>query len=127
MRLARPALAGLALLLLSACATRAPKPEGRRLVLSALPAPPAALPSGTIVSVSARPVPAAELAWVSGTVKILGAPVLGMKPGADGQSWSFRTMVPPMVTVPVGKYEVRAWGRTRAGEAVEGTMTYEVK
>jgi hypothetical protein len=80
-----------------------------------------------VVTVSALPVPEAEMAWVSGTVKLMGAPVLGMKPAADGKRWQFRTMVPPMVTVPAGRYEVKAWGRTKAGEDIQGQMTYEVQ
>lgn len=124
----RSLLAALALgLLLGACAGRKPALDARRLELSVEPAPPALLPSGTIVKVAARAVPDAELAWVSGTVKIMGAPVLAMKPDADGKTWRFRTMVPPMVTVPAGKYEVKAWGRTKSGEELKGMFSYEVK
>lgn len=114
-------------LLLGACAGKPPLPGARRLELSVDPAPPARLPSGTIVRVAARAVPDAELAWVSGTVKIMGAPVLAMKPDADGKTWRFKTMVPPMLTVPAGKYEVKAWGRTKNGEELQGLFSYEVK
>lgn len=120
------ALAALAAFALTACKP-ALKAEGRRLELSALPMPPSPLPSGTVVTVSARPVPEGEMEWVSGTVKLMGAPVLAMKPAGDGKSWSFRTMVPPMVSVPAGRYEVKAWGRSKAGEDVQGSMSYEVK
>jgi hypothetical protein len=123
----KPALFALAALALVAGCRPAMKAEGHRLELSALPQPPTSLPSGTVVTVSARTVPEGDLAWVSGTVKLLGAPVLAMKPAADGKSWWFRTMVPPMVTVPAGHYEVKAWGRTKAGEDVQGSMSYEVK
>lgn len=126
MRLAA-GIAVAACLALTGCAGRTPKPEGPRLQLSVEPAPPAKLPSGTIVTVTAQPVPATELAWVSGTVKLFGAPVLGLKMDAKSGAWRFRTMVPPMVLVPAGMYEVKAWGRTRAGEAIEGTFSYEVK
>jgi hypothetical protein len=123
----RLAAAAFAALLLAGCAGKAPVPDARRLELSVDPAPPTGLPSGTIVKVAARAVPDAELAWVSGTVKIFGAPVLALKPDADGKTWRFKTMVPPMVTVPPGKYEVKAWGRTKNGEELQGLLNYEVK
>jgi hypothetical protein len=112
---------------LAGCGAAEVKGQPHRLELSALPLPPASLPSGTIVTVTARVVPDAQMEWVSGTVKLMGAPVLGMKPGADGKGWWFRTMVPPLVTVPAGHYEVKAWGRTKAGEDVQGMMSYEVQ
>jgi hypothetical protein len=124
----KPAWLALAALVLLAGCRQAVKAEGgRHLELSALPLPPTSLPSGTVVTVSARTVPDGEMAWVSGTVKLLGAPVLAMKPTDDGKSWWFRTMVPPMVTVPAGRYEVKAWGRTKSGEDLQGSMSYEVK
>jgi hypothetical protein len=112
---------------LAGCGAAGVKGEPHRLELSALPLPPASLPSGTIVTVTAHVVPDAQMEWVSGTVKLLGAPVLGMKPDSDGKAWWFRTMVPPLVTVPAGHYEVKAWGRTKAGEDVQGMMSYEVQ
>ncbi|HTB33685.1 MAG TPA: hypothetical protein VK842_02370 [bacterium] len=120
--------AALGLALLGACAS-APKRAGGpppSLVLSALPAPPAQLDPGTIVTVQARTQPATQLAWVSGTVRIMGAPTLAFRPGADG-TWSFRTMVPPMTTVPPGLYQIKAWGRTADGQDVKANMAYEVK
>jgi hypothetical protein len=90
------------------------------------PASPSPFDPGTIVSVTARPEPFVEMAWVSGTVRILGAPVAAFRRGADG-SWTFRTMVPPMVTVPPGTYRIKAWGRTLDGEALSATMNYEVQ
>jgi hypothetical protein len=125
--LRRAALLAALAFTLAACAGKAPSPDARRLELSVSPPAPAALPSGTVVSVTARVLPEARMAWVSGTVKILGAPTLPMKLDADGKTWRFKTMVPPMVRVPAGKYEVRAWGRTLEGEAIEGAMSYEVK
>jgi hypothetical protein len=121
-----------ALALLAGCKSAELTPNGpdafrRHLELSALPAGPTALPSGTIVTVTARVVPEAEMAWVSGTVKLMGAPVLGMKPELNGKGWYFRTMIPPLVTIPPGHYEVKAWGKTKAGEAVNGLMSYEVQ
>jgi hypothetical protein len=50
-----------------------------------------------------------------------------MKEQGDGKGWYFRTMVPPLVTVPKGSYEVKAWGKTKAGEDVQGLMSYEVQ
>jgi hypothetical protein len=90
------------------------------------PAPPAALPPGTIVKVRARLDGLGQMAWVSGTVKLLGAPVLAMKPAADG-SWSFKTMVPPMSTVPPGRYKVKVWGRLMDGRELSESLDYEVK
>lgn len=120
-------VAAVAGLLLAACAGHAPSADQPRLVLSALPAPPAELRSGMVVSVAAQAQPAVELAWVSGTVKLLGAPVLPMRLDADGRTWRFRTMVPPLVMVPAGDYQIKAWGRTRAGAPIEGQMSYEVR
>ena len=90
------------------------------------PAPPSDLAPGTIVTVRAVPEPYVDMAWVSGTVGILGAPVAGFKRGPGGL-WQFRTMVPPMVTVPRGVYHIKAWGRTRAGEELKAAMNYEVQ
>ena len=101
-------------------------PGSARLELSVSPPSPASLASGTIVRVTAQPVPRTEMAWVSGTVKIFGAKAIAMRPGEDG-TWTFKTMVPPMFTVPAGTYEVRSWGRTSDGQPLEGTLTYEVK
>lgn|GEM_PF-2400721 len=119
--------AALALALLAGCAT-APKALGPppALVLAALPAPPARLDPGTIVTVQARTQPPTQLAWVSGTVRIMGAPVLAFRQTPDG-TWFFRTMVPPMTAVPPGHYQIKAWGRTAAGQDVKANMDYEVK
>jgi hypothetical protein len=125
--LKRPGAALLGLALLAGCA-HAPQALGPApsLVLSALPAPPAQLDPGVIVTVEARTLPQTQLAWVSGTVRIMGAPTLAFRQGADG-TWSFRTMVPPMTTVPPGLYQIKAWGRTAEGQDVKATMEYEVK
>ena len=117
----------LGLALLAGCAGAPPKlVPPPSLMLSALPAAPAELSPGTIVTVQARTVPATQMAWVSGTVRIMGAPTLGFRQAADG-TWSFRTMVPPMTTVPPGHYQIKAWGRTADGQDVKANMDYEVK
>ena len=92
-----------------------------------VPAGPASLPQGTLIRLSAAVAPATEMAWVSGTVKILGAKVLALKLDPADKLWKFRTMVPLGITVPHGSYELRAWGSTVSGEPVEGSLTYEVK
>jgi hypothetical protein len=113
--------------LLAGCGGVKPKPVSAHLALDVSPKAPAALPSGTVVMVTARAEPPTQLAWVSGTVQILGAKTLALRPNTDGKTWYFKTMVPPLVRVPAGKYELKAWGRTQAGEPVEGLMQYEVK
>lgn len=112
--------------LLAGCGGAQPRKGAPHLEMSVNPASPARLLSGTIVKVTAQSVPKTEMAWVSGTVKIFGAKPIAMKQDGDG-SWYFKTMVPPMFTVPAGAYEVRTWGRTPDGEPLEGSMTYEVK
>jgi len=103
------------------------KPGATVLELRATPPSPATLASGMIVSIAAVPVPATEMQWVSGTVKIFRAPNLAFKKDAKDGFYKFKTMVPPMVQIPAGTYEVKAWGRTAAGEAVEGRMEYVVQ
>lgn len=98
----------------------------RRLVLEVSPASPARLDSGTIITVSARPEPWGAMQWVSGTVQIFGAPVTPFRLAKDG-SWTFRTMVPPMLSAPPGSYHIKAWGRTQDGQDVRGIVTYEVE
>ena len=85
------------------------------------------LEPGTIVSIAAVPVPATEMQWVSGTVQLFGAPKLSFKKDPKDGFYKFKTMVPPMVQIPAGTYEVKAWGRTAAGEAVEGRTDYVVE
>jgi hypothetical protein len=97
------------------------------LELRPSPASPASLAPGSRIEIAAVPVPSTELEWVSGTVKLFGSPTLAFKKDAKDGFFKFKTMVPPMVDVPAGSYEVRAWGRTSAGEAVEGKMDYEVR
>lgn len=126
MRLA-PALA-LGLGVLAGCASARPAQRPASVLrLSVDPAPPAQLAPGTLVKVSAVPEPPCQLAWVSGTVKLLGAPVLGFKPDPADGIWRFKTMVPPMTTVPPGHYQVKAWGRSADGAEVDGALDYEVK
>jgi len=80
-----------------------------------------------VVKVTARPVPDVEMAWVSGTVKLIGAPVAAFKYDPARKAWTFKTMVPPMATVPPGTYQVQAWGRTRAGAELLNAISYEVQ
>jgi hypothetical protein len=101
-------------------------PAPHTLSLTVDPPPPADLPSGTIVSVRAVAGPDVDMAWVSGTVGIIGAPVAAFRRGSGG-GWLFRTMVPPMVTIPPGVYKVKAWGRTTDGELLRATLNYEVQ
>jgi hypothetical protein len=123
---------GLALAGLAGCAgapalkAEHPLPPLPRLALSVEPASPATLLPGTIVRVRAQVDGQGQLAWVSGTVRLMGAPVLGLKQAADG-SWGFKTMVPPMTTVPAGHYKVKVWGRLKDGRELSETLDYEVK
>ena len=96
------------------------------LLLSVDPPGPTTLLPGTLVTVRARLEGQGQFAWVSGTVRLMGAPVLGLKPAADG-TWSFRTMVPPMAAVPPGHYKVRVWGRLLDGRPLSESLDYEVK
>jgi hypothetical protein len=124
-----PLLAGLAALAafaLAGCAGQQIAGNPPRLLLTVYPPSPAQLDPGTLVSVTAQTEPRVAMQWVSGTVRILGAPVTDFRPLADG-SWGFTTMVPPMVNVPPGTYHIRAWGRSMDGEDVRGELTYEVE
>jgi hypothetical protein len=97
------------------------------LELRADPPSPAPLQPGTIIKITAVPQPAGEMAWVSGTVKVLGARVVAFKKDPQDGLFKFKTMVPPMADIPSGSYQVRAWGRSAAGEAVEGSLDYVVR
>ena len=115
-------------LALGACASKAViKPASAVLELRCNPSSPSSLESGTIVTIAAVPVPATEMQWVSGTVQLFGAPKLAFKRDPKDGLYKFKTMVPPMVQIPVGKYEVKAWGRTAAGEEINGQMEYVVQ
>lgn len=131
MKLGLPAaLAASALLGLASCRSAAPladKPAARHLELRAEPASPSRLPQGTIVRISVLPVPATEMAWVSATVKIFGAKILALRQDPADKAWKFKTQVPYGFSVPLGSYELKAWGGTSSGERVEGSLTYEVK
>jgi hypothetical protein len=124
-----PSLAGLAALAacaLAGCAGQRIIGNAPRLVLTVSPPSPARLDPGTLVSVTAVSEPRVAMRWVSGTVRILGAPVTDFRLRADG-SWGFRTMVPPMMGVPPGAYHIRAWGRSVDGQDLRGELTYEVE
>ena len=79
------------------------------------------------IEIMAVPVPATEMQWVSGTVKIFRAPSLAFKKDPQDGFYKFKTMVPPMVIIPSGNYEIKAWGRTVAGEEVQGRLEYVVQ
>jgi hypothetical protein len=126
MRRLGPALA--ALLFLAACHGAKPVAKASRVLeLRPKPASGASLPQGTHIEIAAVPVPPAEMQWVSGTVQLIGAPTLAFKKDPKDGAFKFKFMVPPMVDVPAGSYQVKAWGRTSAGEDVEGQMAYEVR
>lgn len=123
-RFAALALLGLAL---GACRSQPLAKAGRELKLEVDPPSPGELAGGTVVRVRARPLPPTELAWVSGTVALFGAPTVVFKPEAQGGGWVFATAVPPMVEVPAGSYRIKAWGPTRLGEMYGGELIYEVR
>ncbi len=110
---------------LSGCTAKT-KLQTRQLELRASPASPASLIPGSRIEIAAVPVPAGEMQWVSGTVQLFGAPTLAFKKDPKDGFFKFKTMIPPMVQVPAGSYEVKAWGRTTAGEAIEGRLDYQV-
>lgn len=119
-----------AVLLFAACTPKAvvkPGPGATTLEIRVNPPSPAALASGMLVEIAAVPVPATEMQWVSGTVKIFRAPTLPFKKDAKDGLFKFKTMVPPMVMIPAGTYEVKAWGRTALGQDVEARTEYVVK
>jgi hypothetical protein len=121
------ALALLALFSLAACGGKQVKAPAHTLEIRPNPASPAKLPSGTRIEVAALPQPAVEMQWVSGTVKLFGAPTLTFKKDLKDGLWKFRTMIPPMVDMPSGTYEIKAWGRTVGGEEIAGRMDYVVQ
>jgi hypothetical protein len=124
----RPAcgLALAAALLVAGCGAK-PRADGHRLELRADPPSPASLAPGRIIKITAAPVPGGDMQWVSGTVKVLGARVVAFRKDPEDGLYKFKTMVPPMVDIPSGSYQVKAWGRTLAGEDVEGSLDYEVR
>lgn len=125
--LASIALLG-ALLGLTACTAKPVlKPGARYLEIRTTPQSPAELPAGSRVNIVAVPVPATEMQWVSGTVKLFRAPTLAFKKDLEDGFFKFKTMVPPMVMIPAGTYEVKAWGMTVDGESIEGRTDYVVR
>jgi len=119
----RLGLLGLALLpFLASCAGGTVAQE-RRLIVSMSPPE---LKAGQMIQVTARPQPAAELAWVSGTVEVMGAPVMPFARASDG-AWNFKTMIPVFASIRPGKYEARAWGDTADGKRYEGNLIIDVK
>lgn len=114
----------LALCLLAASGCHSVRKNGGSLRLSL---DPPELAAGQLITVTAAPEPAAELAWVSGTVKVMGAATLPFRKDPSTGHWQFKTMIPAFVSLPSGSYEAKAWGETRAGARYEGSMTVLVK
>ena len=110
-------------LLLSACHRVAPE---RMLDVRMEPS---TLKPGQIVEIIVKPVQPVELQWVSGTVKLgMGAvPEKSLKYEDACSCWKFKTMIPVFVTIPAGKYEIKAWGETENGDAYSGSTMIEVK
>lgn len=108
--------------LLASCAGAKPKNEHRLIVTMTPPE----LKAGQLLLVTARPEPAAEMAWVSGTVKVMGAPVMPFRRGADG-IWAFKTMIPAFASLTPGKYVAEAWGDSKDGQHYEGILNIDVK
>jgi len=122
----RPSLRGLlgafALLALAGCAGSKP-PNVHRLALVMTPPE---LKAGQMIQVSASPGPGVEMAWVSGTVKVLGAPVMPFRKDSHG-TWVFKTMIPAFASLSPGTYEARAWGDSVEGQRYEGGLFVDVK
>jgi hypothetical protein len=121
-RIRLAACLGALLPLLVSCSGAAVK-QDRRLILKL--SPPELRP-GEIIQVSAQPEPKAQMAWVSGTVKVMGAPVMPFKKDSNG-TWSIKTMMSPLVTIAPGTYEARAWGDDVSGQHYEGNLSIDVK
>ena len=88
---------------------------------------PAELQPGVKLTVTAVPQPLAEMAYVSGTVAVSGAPVLPFKYNAAAKHWYFGMLIPALVSIPPGEYEVKVWGQSLAGARYEGRTTVKVK
>jgi hypothetical protein len=124
MSLRRLALAALAAgLLLSGC--HQAKPGGPGVLL--LKVEPTKFKPGAIVTVSAKPPQGSVLAQVSGTVAVMGAPTVPFQFDGVSKAWVFRTLIPDMVTIPPGDYQVKAWGADKAGRRYEGSTTISVQ
>jgi hypothetical protein len=107
--------------LLSGCHAVAPQ---RQLIITMNP--PEFRPGAQLV-VTARPLPQAEMAYVSGTVDVMGFPDLAFsRDAADGQ-WKFKTMIPIFASVSPGNYQVKAWGLSRGGQRYDGSLNVQVK
>ena len=86
---------------------------------------PPLLESGKWITVTAAAADGADLRYVSGTVKVLGAPVLPLRYDRKQRLWRYRIYIPDLVSIKAGKYRVLAWGQTSAGRKYEGSS--EVK
>lgn len=118
----RGILWALPILALFGCAASKPQ-NAHRLALSMMPPE---LKAGQMIQVSAFPGPGVEMAWVSGTVKVLGAPVMPFRKAEHG-AWVFRTMIPAFASLSPGTYEARAWGDSVEGQRFEGSLFLDVK
>jgi hypothetical protein len=118
-----PLLGLLALLPILASCRSAAVVQDRRLILTLNPPE---LKAGEIIQVTAKPVPQTEMAWVSGTVKIMGAPVMPFKRDENGE-WSIKTMLSPLLTITPGSYQAKAWGDDKNGLRYEGNLSIDVK
>jgi hypothetical protein len=119
----RRSLALLVLLpFLSSCGSA--KIQGdHRLIISM---DPPQLQAGSMIQVSAVPVPPTEMAWVSGTVKVMGAPVMPFQRQENG-TWTFKTMIPIFASITPGQYQANAWGESKDGQRYEGSLVLNVK
>jgi hypothetical protein len=106
---------GLGAFLLGACHQVS---KENRLILTLTPD---SLTPGTKVEVMAVPQVPVVLQSVSGTVAVTGAWVVPFAYDASRQAWIFKTIIPSMISIPSGKYEVKAWGLTAQGTRVEGS------
>jgi hypothetical protein len=110
-----------ALLFLAACHQIRPD---RALQISVSPE---ILESGHWVTVTAGTLEPVALRYVSGTVAVMGAPVLPLKYDRQLKKWAFKTYIPEFVSLPPGLYSIKAWGQTDDGVYYEGTTTVKAK
>jgi hypothetical protein len=117
--------AGLAVfaLFLAACQGPKIKPEHRLAVAVS----PLLVGAGQRVTVTAMAVDQAEMAYVSGTVGSFGLPNVALKYDAVGKLWFLSRPIPLFVTIPAGRYEIKAWGESKAGEKYERNTFVEIK
>lgn len=88
---------------------------------------PEILAPGAAVSVAVKPVPAVAMRSVSGTVAVMGAPVMPFSYDAARELWVFKTVIPTMVAIPAGAYTVKAWGLSAQGDKIEGSRQIRIQ